>query len=1750
MATSSPSVLQRKLKLAEGKRAQCFLRIQNVYDLIRNLNESNASTFVAQAQMADDLRSEFQSHMDEINMLNLELNEDYIVNYKSMNAFDDLYCVVKSKLSKLDAPKPSAMTKIESPHVCRDDSIKIPRIELPNFDGEIQNFPFFYETFKRAVHENPKLLDSERVHYLFSHLTGKAKSVCAGIVPSGENYRIVWDALILKYHDERALATSYLNQLFSMKPVSGPSASNLEKVIDKFAATVSALKQLKIDNLSEFIFIHLGLKLIDSDTAKGFEMSIRDIDRMPNYDEFIRFLREQVKILYRTSQRSLTKSDNTSLAGSSGGARPAQNGYPRVPRALLTTQENATTAPCVMCNSSEHSQLYSCNSFLKLIPTERFNLVKQKQCCTNCLSVQHTASKCTSKKTCRKCQGKHHSLLHFNSQTNLIDKNESNHPSTSANVSTANVDTNTSAANSTNNTSLVEDSVCVLSSTESSKIPSTEILATAKVLVVGRNGKDQLIRCLLDPGSQKHYVTAKCCKTLGLNVSRGSIASVKGIGGATQPVRGNVNVSFRSRFETGALYAIEALVLDEITSELPTCRIDVSSMDSFDDVPLADDTWGIPGQIDLLIGVKLFAEMLLPGKVINQPGLPDALETALGYIILGNAPVVSRSSSTVGYCATYDIEQILRKFWEVEDLGQVSVLSEEEKQAEECFKSTVARKADGSYLVALPFKLNSSNLGNSYKIAERRYLALERKFKLQPKLKVLYDEVIKEHLDKKYLSEVQVIKGSVDDAYYIPHHAICREDRATTKLRVVLDASAKTTSGFSLNDILHAGPSLQADLFCILLNLRLFSIAITADVRQMYLCIHVREDDQPYQRILYRFDPQDVLKIYQYNRVAFGLRSSPFLALRTIQELVANEGDRFPFAKEIASRDIYMDDIASSVINEDQAVDAAQQLIALFNCGGFQLAKWSSNSSKVLSEVPKHLHLNQSVAFDDETTLKILGLRWYPSEDVFCFHVVPDERPCTKRNILSSVARLFDVLGLVAPIIVYAKLLIKELWLLKIDWDEMPPDYIIRQWQQFQTELPLISNLKFPRHLGVVESCTLTIIGFADASEKAYGGVVYVHVTIPNSDDVSIHLVCAKSKVAPLQTVSLARLELCAAVLLSQLIKKVVDNYSSRFPIDSVLAFSDSTVALCWIHSSPHRWQTFVANRVAKIQSNLENRYFYHVKGSENPSDCLSRGLSPGQLINHPLWLTGPPWMITPKPEWPVKPFVPESYNEVPEIKSVSLVTTDISENVIYNLSLKFSSWSKYVRTVAFIFKFLKKLPRGKITANDLIFAEFEIIRALQTFYFSEDISNIKRSKPCSNQIYKLKPFLHNNLLRVGGRLVNSDENFDYKHPILLPRRDHVIDLIVDYYHKLNFHTGPENLMSILRHRYWIISARRIIRQRIHKCNFCFRVKPRAIYPMMADLPSLRVNQAHKAFVHTGCDYAGPFLCTPVRRRGVKSQKTYICLFTCLTTRAIHLELASDLSTATFLSAFKRFLSRRGPIKFLYTDNGTNYIGAKAYLQELHNFLAQEYKDTWEKELADNRIVWRLIPPSAPHFGGCWESNVKCVKTHLFRTIGNQILSFEEFATVLTQIEAVLNSRPLTALSADPSEPTALTPAHFLNTLPLNYFPALPVSDGSDHMLQRFQLLDKLTQSFWKRWRDEYLHTLQVRQKWNSDTQPVKEGTLVIIMQENVMPLQWPLGIITNLFTGKDGIARVALVKTKGGIFKRPLVKLCPLPLQ
>lgn len=318
----------------------------------------------------------------------------------------------------------------------------------------------------------------------------------------------------------------------------------------------------------------------------------------------------------------------------------------------------------------------------------------------------------------------------------------------------------------------------------------------------------------------------------------------------------------------------------------------------------------------------------------------------------------------------------------------------------------------------------------------------------------------------------------------------------------------------------------------------------------------------------------------------------------------------------------------------------------------------------------------------------------------------------------------------------------------------------------------------------------------------------------------------------------------------------------------------------------------------------------------------------------------------------------------------------------------------------------------------------------------------------------------------------------------------------------------------------------------------------------MGNLPYSRVNTS-RPFANTGIDYCGPIELKMSKGRSPKTCKGYISIFVCMAVKAVHLEVVSDLTAETFLAAFKRFASRRGIPSKIYSDNGTTFVRANKELdRDLQRAIKEQQDEYIISTLSHQAIEWIFIPPAAPHHGGIWERGVRSVKHHLRRTIGGATLTFEEITTVLAQIEACLNSRPLYPLTSDPDDYQVLTPAHFLSGSSLLIPAEENITTMNEHRLRRWQYTQRLSQMFWKKWKNDYLQSLQTRPKWKSTTENIKVGQLALIKEDRLPPANWHIGRIEAVYPGKDNLVRVVDIRTTGNTYTRPITKICVLPIE
>ncbi|XP_055543376.1 uncharacterized protein LOC129728925 [Wyeomyia smithii] len=1208
----------------------------------------------------------------------------------------------------------------------------------------------------------------------------------------------------------------------------------------------------------------------------------------------------------------------------------------------------------------------------------------------------------------------------------------------------------------------------------------------------------------------------------------------------------------------------------KVTVNLPTSNINTERWEIPNGVQLADPTFFESKAVDLVLGIEAFFDFFETGRRISLgQHMPTLSESVFGWVACGGHTHQTQSLQIKCNLSAVDsLDKLITRFWSCEEIESGKALSLEEKRCEELFSQTVKRNPDGRYTVSLPKdEAILSRLGESRDIAFRRLQGTERRLARDESLHEQYTNFMQEYLQLGHMRKVEEAEVETIKRCYLPHHPVVKESSTTTKVRVVFDASCKTTSGESLNDLLLVGPVIQEDLRSIILRSRTKQIMLVSDVEKMFRKIKVCQEDRPLQCILWRSSPIHDIDTYELNTVTYGTKPAPFLATRTLKQLAVDEEDNFPFAARAIMEDTYMDDVITGSDDPESARTLRVQLNSMTKKGGFRLRKWVSNCSDALSGIPKEelaIQSSEKINLDPDPSIETLGLTWMPVTDTLKFQfkipILNPSVPLTKRKILSVIATLFDPLGLLGAAITSAKIYMQLLWTLRdengqrLNWDQSLPSTVGEVWIKYHQRLSLLNTIRIERCVVIPKAVSIQFHCFSDASKKAYGACLYVKSWNSNGE-VWVRLLTSKSRVAPLQVQTIPRLELCGARLAAQLFEKVSRSIKFTAP---VYFWTDSTCVLRWIRATPATWTTYVSNRVATIQSLTEISQWNHVPGIHNPADLISRGIAPEDIVHNRFWWQGPQWLAKEKDEWPRFPETSLAAEEEAEEKRRTVYAGTVSSITEFNNAYltRFSSYTDLIRRTAYWLR-LKRLLRTKkkkdasfLSTKELKEAETALISLVQQEVFAEERKALMKKEAVSirSPLRWFNPYLsENQVIRLGGRLKHALESENVKHPVVLPASHYFTRLLLRYYHERLLHAGPQLLLSVVRLKFWPLGGRSVVRHIIHRCMTCYRTKPTTVQQMMGDLPTARVTVS-RPFLRTGVDYFGPIYVRPAPRRPVV--KAYVAIFVCMCTKAVHLELVTDLSTDKFLQALRRFVSRRGRCAEMFSDNGTNFVGARNKLQDFLKLLRNsKHHDIVSKELAEEGIQWHFNPPSAPHFGGLWEAAVRSAKTHLLKVVGENPVSPEDMTTLLPQVEACLNSCPLTPMFDDPNDLQPSTPAHFLVGESLQALPEPNLEDLPTNRLNHWQLMQRKLQDFWRRWRREFLCQLQGRTKRWKPAVTIGIGQLVLIQDDNQPPMRWKMGRIIQVHPGGDGTVRVVTLKTASGTLMRPVEKICILPI-
>ncbi|UYV74106.1 hypothetical protein LAZ67_11002128 [Cordylochernes scorpioides] len=1586
-------------------------------------------------------------------------------------------------------------------------TIRLPKVELPKYKGNLEDWLSWWGQFSK-INDDETLGDVDKFHYLLQAVVegSRAQRLVCSYPITEDNYPKVVQALKDRFGDKNLLIEHYIRRLLKLVVSNArKEILPLDEIYDDLTAHLKNLESLGVNTEMAGVFLYplvessLPLDIIQvwqRNPAVGYGIKEEGAENGDKSDASGRlqalmdFLRDEVKGAERMAFAEENFEGNSSMRATGSQLRTPR----KTPPTVSNLFGSAFKRKCIFCQRDNHLSS-ECFVASRLTPSERDQRIKEAKVCFKCLKGNHLKRECRADIKCRNCEKDHLDIFcnkialkqggnnSFKGETSKV-VNEGNATCTGVNMS--------------------------------ARTCANDILLMTSVAKLKGAKETKEVKVLFDTGSHYSYIKRSIVEKLGLN-KIGEISLEKSLFGG-----GNMKEALHGKYvlKLGSLtnkIDVDIVALDqpEICARIPPIprgrllyklkrkRIYIHPSNFRNE------------EIDILIGSDYFGQ-LLTGKVVFLGEDLTAVETKLGWTLMGQSPVVGKEDKVQIALNMLVARNNLKDLWELDILGiqdPIEVVSKKKRETElkEHFIKNMKRDEDQRYSVALPWKCERNNIPSNLEIAQRRLEACTTKLRKE-KMVIEYSTILQEWEREGLIERIEENRPQ-KKGHYLPHRPVFKAESRTTPLRPVFDASCRSYNGLSLNDYLEKGPNLLEKIPEIVIRFREKGIGVLADIRKAFQMITVQLQDQDFLRFLW-WDQTDPMKltVFRHKRVVFGLNCSPFILGAVIDHhLNSVQGPAAEIAKTMA-RSFYMDNLVTSLSSQEEVQQFQNTAVNIMEMAKMDLREWEFNLPVSNSKEEKG------------TTTKVLGLVWDKVEDVLNCDVSIEKdlsRRLTKRIILSKIQQVFDPLGVYSPIFLPPKLLLQRSWELKIGWDSQLPEDMDREFRTWYSQIGLLSQIKIPRHIWFDQTNKNEIHVFCDASKSADAAVAYMRSEVQGG--VHLSLLWSKSRLAPTKRVTIPRLELLACVLGARLVKSISTALTNSCP---VTLWTDSSTVMAWLKRK-NEWNVFVRNRVQEIRDTVNNENWKFVYGKFNPADLPSRGCSIVQFVSTNWW-EGPEWLKGEKESWPsFEPTIDEEEIVKEKRKTLQAHTTLIVEANRWFLDRR-SKYSLNIRIMAWVLRFFdnaRRIPteRGNLKVIELERAERKLLKLVQQETFPG------KQAP-KNGLKTIKSV--EGLWCVETKLLHGQDSEVFKRPILLPRNHPLVEQMVREIHQQNGHGGAQFILSQLREKFWIIGGRRLIKQIIGKCVICRRHNQKPIQTPGAALPTNRIGLG-KPFEVTGVDLLGPLYL-----KG--GSKVWVALFTCAVYRAVHLEIVRTLEANTFLLALKRFICRRGRPGKIYSDNGTNFSKTNELLKRLD----------WgeiERESSVKRIQWIFIHPSAPWWGGFWERLVRVVKSLLVRKLGFSKLNYVQLETALCEVESIINNRALSYISEDDQDLIPLTPQMFLQTNANNEFPELE-KIRVNSFTRKYKILSKLNEELKQRFRKEYLGVL-IQRAENKRELCIKEGDLVLIGQDNTKIILWPVGKIIKLYLGKDGVNRVARVKTSTGEWLRPVQRLFPLEI-
>ena len=1784
-----PPKLRNLRKFRDGHRKFVQKTIEQAKGLISEGNSIEVKRLKFLRTALETTMSELQSLdreivelVDDVKTIDTEVSESCEIMSSIQECIVELESVLEAQEMQgksQEFPSVAQLPPSESAGTSQNhvSKAKLPKLELNKFHGNPIHWYPFWESFESAVHKNPNLSSVDKFNYLQSLLTGTARSTIAGLALTSANYEKAVGLLKQRFGNRQIVISSHMEVLTKLPKVE--SISEVKKLRSLYDTVESHVRGLESMEISSEMYGCFLTPIVMQKLPEEFRIAItRNLesetwnlkDILGEFHKELQ-LREQCLVNNKDSRPSHQRGES-----------------PFSTSALYTDSSENKQSPRVWCSfCNQNHQSSKCNVVTSI--ESRKEVLKRKGKCFLCLKQGHLARNCQAPMKCLKCQGAHHVAICGNPDPTLGGQDREHVASVS--------------------TSMYVDQ------SRGSVLLQT---ATAEVVRPDNDSFPLSVRLVFDSCSQRSYMTKDLKDKLGLSVIGRESLLIKTFGESDARLRTCEIVQVGIKTRCDAIVYIQAYVVPVICGPLtqqPT-ELAQSSYEHLHDLSLADRCGGRDLPICILIGADYYWSLVEGTVVRGAPWEPVALATKLGYVLSGPTMIVSNrdNGNTVNLTATHvlkveasvvgqdELASELGKFWDYESLG----IRDKGSSLYDKFVSEV-EFTEGRYQVQLPFKEDHELLPDNFALCRSRLVSLLKRLKLKPEMLKHYDDVIQDQQQQGIVEPVdQGVNNGVGKVHYIPHHEVIRADKDTTKLRIVYDASARSGKNTSsLNDCLYAGPPLSPLIYDILLRFRAHKTALIGDIEKAFLNVSVHPKDRDYLRFLWVDDitsSHPNLQVYRFARVAFGVSASPFLLNATIRHHLTSADIPKEFAERVL-KGLYVDDFVGGDDSDNSVFEMYENLKSSFKSGGFNMRKWVSNSealqerieqsesqsSQVTSKsVKEHPVQEEDQTFSSslfETSknpstakLKVLGVGWDRQNDLFLLDLAsPLETsntcPVTKRAILGTTSKLYDPLGLISPVIILLKIIFQSICKTRVGWDDPVDSFIHEQWLKLVKDAKKVGVVEVRRHyhlgLSSGDLRSIQLHGFADASEKAYGAVVYLRLET-TTGTVFTQLVSSKTRVAPINGETIPRLELLGALVLARLVNTVLTAFDGTLKVDAVFLWSDSQIVLWWIWGVNREFKQFIQNRVIEIRRLTKPTQWNFCPTESNPADICSRGTMTSKLITNQLWWSGPEFLRKEKEWWPSLTMnsaevTSDDSDPCLELKKGScnshtkqhdgtvlanIVSGEVTSEKSLNLDCiipleRFSSLQRLMRVTAYVLRFVSNLKQSKMKKRlvDGVIRHEEVDCARE-LWIKEVQKSVYNNKNFDQVKISLSLFTDDKgILRCGGRLKNAPIPYDARFPIFLPRCSRLTYLVINDCHLKVLHNGVRDTLTELRSRFWVTKGRQTVKTAIGKCSVCKKLEGRSYaVPPPPPLPDFRLSNDF-AFTRVGVDFAGPMYVKDVFSKNGDLNKVYIALFTCAATRAVHLELVPNLSAESFIRALTRFKRRRGIPVLIVSDNGKTFKDSRvqAYCQR-------------------DGTQWKFNVEAAPWWGGFFERLVKSVKLSLKKVIRNARLNYDELSTVLVEVEAALNSRPLTYVFDEMEEP--LTPSHLIVGRRILSVPSKNSSNEVDQtegiLTRRAKFLQRTLDHFWNRWKSEYLTQLREYHRYSKRANSVRKVQVgdIVCLHENKTPRQqWRLGKIEPLLPGRDGHVRSAVVRVKSGNsptaeWRRPLQRLYPLEVR